>query len=546
MYCPNDLMSRGEDANGLAVVLRPGDLANVTNLNEFKQARDLGKLTCSAGASAELRFAVEMLNRRDLVLGGVTEQGEIDTSLYRWTEDCRGSRWQIQSDKAIRAEAQHWMTLNAADKVSGHQPKSCVDTMVDLMVHHRRFLKRTTGEINLVSLRNAYLIIDADGTIRAVAPDKELGVDYAIQTDLDWSRVVDGVYTPGSSVSGGYWHGYINSTFADQGVHDFTQEALSSILLSRCFEKGIWLFGEGENGKSVMIHILRSLAPQNTASVRLSRLTKDQFGTAAINGKRLIVVPEMPSRLDREMQTVLKGMISWDPTPCEKKGKDEYTVTPHAVWVFATNHHPDISDHEHGFHRKIETIPFTQRVSAANKIYDLHKLISNSSTEMAQVIDWLLIGAVRLTKRGRWLRDDEKPEAIQALARQQRRETDTVADWLHESELVFDDGVLTNKQAIYDHYNEYVHCSGKKPVAANKFWGRIKEQFRENAFDSEGTQKSMNGKRVRFVSLQMPDVRPEFNFTRQVVPRDLTPAPLGPLVDDWKDLVQGHDLEHRA
>lgn len=485
-----------------------------------------GRVATGGDSTPELRYAMAMLQTGDLMLGGVNEQYDIDTSIYRWTEDDLGARWQLQGDKALRAAAQEWLTVHAPDKVTGFQPKSCIDVLVNALIYERRYLSRIPEGMSIVPLRNAYLVIEADGAIRATVPDRNLGIDYAIQTDLDWARVKGGFYEPSLPNDGGYWSRYLSATFVDSGVHDFTQEALSSILLTRCYEKGIWLYGNGENGKSVMLHVLRSLAPQHTAAVSLKRLTKDQFGTGVVNGKRLVLVSEMPSRLEREMQTVLKGLISWDPTSCERKGKDEFTFTPRAVWIFATNHHPDISDHEHGFHRKIDTIPFTNRVATDQKIYDFHKLIVGDPVEMAQVIDWLLIGAARLTKRGRWLSDDEKPEAMKVLARQQRRETDTVVDWLHEVDLVYDASVLTGKQEIYEHYTNYVIASGKKAVARNKLWVRLADHFRGSGLESEEVQKTVNGARMRFVPLFSPDIRCAFPRVTPAIQQVVTvPAP---------------------
>ena len=472
-----------------------------------------GAATLPSDASPELRYAASRMEEREfgeLAVGGASEGGEIDTTIYRWIEDANGARWEIQPAQVLEGDAQSFLRIFAPDAVSGSRPVSCVRSLEQLLVHERRFVPKCPAQ-NLVPLRNAYLVIEPTGTIRVIKPDRQFGVDYVIQADLDMSKVDEaGVYTPTQHANEGAFGNYINTSLSDEAVRDYAQECLSTVLLTRCYEKAIWLFGEGENGKSVMLHLLRRLAPRNTAAIKLSRLGRDQFGTASLNGMRLALVPEMPSRLEREMQTILKGLISRDPTPCERKGRNEFTFTPSAVWVFATNHHPDMSDHEHGFWRKVETIPFTNRVDPAKKVLDLHAVISETAKEVGSFIDGVLIGASRLSQNGRWRTQEEKPEAIRKLAQAQRRETDTVSAWLHDVELRFEASVLTSKQAIYHEYREHVEISGKRAVADSKFWGRMKEQFRDQGLDTEGEQRTIQGKRRRCVSLLLHGVRPDF------------------------------------
>lgn len=462
--------------------------------------------------SVELRYAQTVLADDDRRIGGPNVDGTMDPTPYRWVEDAEGAYWRTQSFEVLRGQTTAWLSEYAPEAVRGDKPASCLKILADLMVHQKRFVDRVAEryDSNIVPLRNAYLNLEDDGTIRAHRPNKDLGVDYVVAADLDWTRVdpQTGVYQPRAPQPSGYWGGYIATTFVDQGTHDVAQEALSTVLLTRCYEKGIWLYGEGENGKSVMLHVLKALSARS-ASVRLSRLTKDQFGMGQLQGARLAVVPEMPSRLEQETQNVLKGLISRDPMPLERKGKDEFTFVPRAVWLFATNHHPHMSDHEHGFWRKILTIPFTNRVAQDQKIFDLHKKITSSPAELMQVVDWLLLGAVRLVERGRFLSNDELPEVMKALAHTQRATTDTVAGWLEEVRVTADEDVLTDKQMIYDDYVEHTLKVGKKPGSAETFWTRMAEHFRSQGLDTKGVQRpGKNGKRVRQVHLRVEGVPP--------------------------------------
>lgn len=459
----------------------------------------------------ELRFVRAMLKdgcpfrlgRRD------GKYGTPDTTFYQWVEDEEGARWQAMNESDLEGIATSWLMNNCASSVSKAKAPSCIGVLRSSLINSRLELPQREQAIDVVPLRNAYLLIDKRGVIRAVKPDRRFGQTHCIQADLDWSRVGgDGIYNTLEPEAGSYWHTYLSSTFTDPGVYEVAQEAFSMALLSQGYEKAVWMYGEGENGKSVMLHILRSLAPNATAAILLNRLVKNEFGTNQLIGKKLALVSEMPKVLSADIQGLLKALVSRDAVPGEFKGRDQFTFIPEAAWFMASNHHPVMPEHEHGWWRKVITLPFLNRVDTASKIIGLEKLITGDPTEMIQVIDWLLIGGARLTRRGRFLSDSEMPEAIQHITHAQRVESDTVAAWAEDAEPRYSANVWTSKQAIYDHYRDHVQACGRQASAANSFWKRIAERFRNEKLDTAGEQMTINGKRERYIQLVVADVKP--------------------------------------
>lgn len=463
--------------------------------------------------STEFRFVSSILTDSCPYLLGRQDglYSDPDTTVYKWVEDREGKRWQVIDEKRLRGIASSWLRTNVREQLSSASIGSCIKVLRDLMVDERRSLPARDPGVDVVPLRNAYLLIDKKGVIRAAKPHRKYGQTYNIQADLDWSRVgVGGIYTPQAPTAGGLWHTYLSSTFQDPGVYDVAQEAFSMALLSQCYEKGVLMHGDGENGKSVMLHILRSLAPTATAAIFPSRLVKNEFGTNSLIGKKIAVVAEMPRVLTAELQGILKALISRDALPGEYKGKDQFTFIPEAAWFMATNHFMQMPEHEHGWHRKIVLIPFLNRVSKESKILNLEKKITGDPSEMIQVIDWLLIGGARLTKAGRFRSDDEMPEAISNLTHVQRVDSDTVAAWIEDAEPQCSNLVWTSKTQIYAHYREHVIEGGRNPVASNAFWKRIAAHFRNEQVDTEGKQMTIAGmaKRDRYVQIAVPDVKP--------------------------------------
>lgn len=417
--------------------------------------------------SVEYRYTEARLADPDLRVGGPTgdADGRIDRTIYRWIEEENGAAyWHITDPTLMEADAQGWMRTNAKNKYCDRVARSCAATLTTQLIQSGRekWVPLANPKLNLIPLRGQYLSIANDGTITCLKPDPGFGVTYCVGAQFDPTRVRNDVYHPAPVNPNSHFGRYLATTFSDEEVRNLAQEALATVLINRCFEKSIWLYGPGENGKSVLLHVMTAVVGGRAAPVKLARLVRDHFGTAALHGARLATVAEVPKALTNEMQDTLKELISWDAQPLERKGRDAFTFRPNAVWLLASNAFPRVSQHEHGFWRKILTLPFTNRVHKEAKVQDFHKLITEDSREMAQVLDWLLAGAQRLIQRGG--KFPELPQAVAELAQRQRLESDPVVAFLDDGEAVESNMHWTSKMAIYHAYTAY--CDERRKVGS--------------------------------------------------------------------------------
>lgn len=438
-----------------------------------------------------------------LRLGGpsLDTDGRIDTTVYEWKPRADGALWRIVDTLELEADALKWLAAVRPGSYTDAMARKCAGTLLTSLVGEKAWLPKSDAP-NLIPLRDQYLSIEDDGAIRCLAPSPEMGVTWCVNAAFDTAKVQAGCYHPAPVDPDSYFGRYLAMTF-DREVEQFAQEALATVLIDRCFEKSIWLYGPGENGKSVMLHILRAVMGRSTAAVNLRRLVRNEFGTNGLIGCRLAVVSEVPRSLSPEMQDTLKALVSQDPITIEKKGADQFTFVPKATWVLAANHAPAVSQHEHGFHRKVLTLPFMKRVPAEKKIQDFHELITKDPREMAQVIDWLLAGAQRLIQRGNF---PEAPGAVEKLAEDQRLQTDPVYAFLADRFVTVEPRVRTSKQKVYDAFVDWCAEQGREKwaLAAPTFWAQLRAHMPELADDERHTQ----GKRERFVQLAVQGVDP--------------------------------------
>lgn len=462
--------------------------------------------------SVELRYTAARATDPNLRVGGPTgdANGRIDSTVYRWQVEENGAAfWHIMDPVTLAGDALGWAELSARNKFSKKVALSCADSLALKLVQSgpEKWVPRANKKLNLVPVQGQYLSIAHDGTITCLEPDPSLGITYCVGAQFDASKVKDGVYQPAPVDPTSHFGSYLATTFINDDVRNLAQEALATVLINRCFEKSIWLYGTGENGKSVLLHIMKAVVGGRAAPIKLPRLVKDHFGPAAVHGARLATVAEVPKALTNEMQDTLKEFISWDPQPLEYKGRDAFTFNPTAVWILASNAFPRVSQHEHGFWRKVLTLPITNRVPKDKKIADFHELIVNDPREMSQVLDWLLAGAQRLIQRGG--KFPELPEAVVNLAQQQRLESDPVVAFLDDGEAVESNMHWTSKMAIYHAYTAYCDERRKNPLGEPAFWSSVRTHFADVDFAGKKGPALAKGKpRDRYVPLKVSGVDP--------------------------------------
>lgn len=505
----------------------------------------------------EADFADHLKATEEYAIGGKLPDGDDDCSFFRWLPE--QGYWDRCSEKDMAAKALSWLRLERKDKANAGHATSCINTAVlELMGDRQCWLPKKSDRRAIVPLKGGYLeivkpdepsnapvmaggeeVVDQDvfsptygqslglrqailfpedaapsrARIRVLAPSKDYGITYQVPAKLQLDQVdVDGYYIPKPLDPDSKFGQYLDLFQPDLEVRALLQEAVASSLMSICFEKAFFLVGSGSNGKSTFLHILRALHPRNV-SLRLEKLD-GTFAMAPLVGKSAYIVTETPKVLAASIQEVLKALISRDPIQVEAKRKDAYTTLPIGTLFASVNSWFTVSGHEHGFWRKVLAIPFNVRMgekthegvkcgNGKKREPDFHLQITESEEEMAQVLDWVLEGALRLMERGGF--SEKLPDAVLALAEQNRMESDTTMAYMADRDAAYVSGVCTDKSAIYADYRQYVlEELGKKPVNAEDFWKRVREKFPEAGI----YQISHGGKKPRVAEIRIAGIKP--------------------------------------
>lgn len=153
-----------------------------------------------------------------------------------------------------------------------------------------------------------------------------------------------------------------------------------------------WLWGEGSNGKSVILQIMiHLLGKENVSNVSISKLGQ-RFYIAELVGKLANINDEMGARVVLQDET-LKQTISSGRQMAERKGEHPFSFEPFARLVAASNHLPETADTSHGFFRRVKILSFTRRFTEAEADKSLPKKLV---AELPGIFNWALEGLQRL------------------------------------------------------------------------------------------------------------------------------------------------------
>lgn len=193
------------------------------------------------------------------------------------------------------------------------------------------------------------------------------------------------------------WLTFLDEIFAnDDDRHEriaFLQEMMGYLLIpSTKHQVMFWLYGEGSNGKSVILSVITWLLGNgNVSNVALTKLGQ-RFYLAQLVGKFANISDEMGANavLDDE---VLKQTISGGRQQAERKGEQPFEFEPHARIVASTNVLPRTIDKSYGFFRRVRILRFTRIFAPHEQDRALPQALRQ---ELPGIFNWALEGLVRL------------------------------------------------------------------------------------------------------------------------------------------------------
>lgn len=165
------------------------------------------------------------------------------------------------------------------------------------------------------------------------------------------------------------------------------------------FERVVMLAGGGENGKSVTLTAVSALFPPEARSAIPPQDFGDDNKGAALAGKRLNVVNELPDSEILAGET-FKAIVTGDEITRRRAYEQTLTFRSRAGHLFAANRLPGSSDKSWGFWRRWIVVEFNRRFTAADREPGLGDWIV--ANELPGIAAWAVRGAADLLSDGNY------------------------------------------------------------------------------------------------------------------------------------------------
>ena len=247
-----------------------------------------------------------------------------------------------------------------------------------------------------------------------------------------------------------------------------------AISNSPCYsDKILVLYGEGSNGKSRLLSIIRSLMGHAHTAFNQRDMNNDSK-LRMLENSLITIMEEMPSYSNKDTWEELKGLSSGKTLTVDIKFKDAHSFENRSKFVITCNKLPSGTDPTFGFHRRLLLIPFnaTFKPTDSDFIEDIDTRIIGS--EMPGVFNRVLKAFEDLkARRFRFEYSEASNEQLEGY----KKDSNSVAQWFDDLDWVFetqpDNAEYTRISTLYSNYREWCEGSGVRPVNNSEFSKRL-------------------------------------------------------------------------
>lgn len=233
------------------------------------------------------------------------------------------------------------------------------------------------------------------------------------------------------------------------------------------FEKFMLMIGEGANGKSVALDVLKALVgDENVASIALNELMH-RFTLTPLIGKLANIVSELSESRSPMAEGKLKALVSGEKVLVEVLHSHNYSTAIDARHTFACNNLPRFRDRSDGLWRRMLVTPWRKIIPIERR--DLGLAAHIVQHELDGVFLWALAGLQRLMANRRF----STSTVMEELKAQYRKDVNPAEAFLREAwdppKERTNGQLLIGKDALYQQYSNYCRSQGFHPVTHPEF-----------------------------------------------------------------------------
>lgn len=254
-------------------------------------------------------------------------------------------------------------------------------------------------------------------------------------------------------------------TAGDQALIGYLQRVTGYTLTGMTVEQCLFfLYGEGNNGKSVFLNILKEVlgndlacqTPAETLMVKKSGGTND---IARLQNVRAVIANEIEDG-SLLAESLVKQMTGGEVMSVRFLFQEFFQFMPRFKLFIAGNHKPTIRGRDIGIWRRIRLIPFVVTIPKAQR--DKH-LQAKLRTELPGILNWAIKGCKDWQKSGLG-----EPLVVTQAVNEYRQEMDLLGAWIADCCDLGPAKEWKSREA-YGNYKGWAEGGGYRPLSESVF-----------------------------------------------------------------------------
>ncbi|WP_344469686.1 DNA primase family protein [Kitasatospora kazusensis] len=394
---------------------------------------------------------------------------------YRWA----GHRWQADEDDTVLWAAGEMAEQIATDDPRGHHSSS------ELRRHRRRALSTSGMNAMLMQAKAApgmvlnAALLDADPyALCTPAGVVDLRTGALLPPDPATQHHSRSTTLGPQTMPTPRWQRFLDDTFGTDADGRQTADFLHLLLgYSISGDVGAqvmpFLYGQGKNGKSVLLDVMLQLLGDYADAAPPGFLMAKAFDghptdLAELHGRRIIVCSELKPG-DKFDEARVKLLTGGDKIKARRMRQDFFSFDPtHKLWLLG-NHRPEVGTGGFAFWRRMRLIPFEKVVPEARKIDNLASVLV--AEEGPGILAWLIDGARRYFAGDK---DLTGPQQVQTATNAYAETEDHVGRFLTEA-CKLDETMRAEQTQLYAAYTRWCADEGANAVSARAFAARVRD-----------------------------------------------------------------------
>ncbi|MCX4993545.1 phage/plasmid primase, P4 family [Streptomyces sp. NBC_00568] len=394
---------------------------------------------------------------------------------YRWS----GYRWQMDEDDTVLwAAGDMAESLAETDRTGQHSSSA-------LRRHRRRALSTSGIKATLMQAKAApgmvlnASMLDAD-PYALCTPGGVVDLRTGALTTPDPARHYHSRATTVApeTTPTPRWQRFLTDTFGDdaEGMQMivFLQELLGYSITGDVGAQIMpFLYGQGKNGKSVLLDVMVKLLGDYADAAPPGFLMARPFeghptDLAELHGRRIVVCSELKPG-DRFDEARVKLLTGGDRIKARRMRQDFFSFNPtHKLWLLG-NHRPEVNTGGYAFWRRMRLIPFERVVDDDRKVDNLADVLVTE--EGPGILDWLITGARGYLNGSR---DLTGPRSVKTATSAYAETEDHTGRFLTEC-CRLDPSMRAEQAQLYNSYRAWCQFEGATPVSSRSFAARVRE-----------------------------------------------------------------------